>query len=226
MKVATWNIERLKHKRLLNDIISSCEQVQADIIVLTETDELVRLNYSNCFKTPTPYDMRIPHFEQQLHYEATEHRISIYTNYKCVRQHTTFDKYTALCVELETEKGNLLVYGTIIGIHGNRRSSYMEDLMKQIQDYKRLSAGVSNLCICGDYNCSFADNYYFTKDGRAQILQSFEENNIEILTAGRPSCIDHIAVSKHFIIDSEIQIEEWNQEKTMSDHKGIAITLS
>ena len=39
MKIATWNVERLKHKRSLNEIISVCEQIQADILVLTETDE-------------------------------------------------------------------------------------------------------------------------------------------------------------------------------------------
>ena len=37
-------------------------------------------------------------------YIATENRVSIYTNYQCVRQHKTCDEYTALCVELETKK--------------------------------------------------------------------------------------------------------------------------
>ena len=226
MKIATWNVERLKHKKSLDDIISACEQVQADILVLTETDEQVRLNYKYCFHSPTPPDIRLPRFEKLLRYKPTEHRVSIFTNYRCVRQHVTFDKYTAICVELETEKGNLAVYGTIIGVHGNRRSSFKVDLMKQVIDYKRLSAAEDSLCICGDFNCSFSDNYYFTKDGRDLILQSFAENHIKLLTYDVPFCIDHIAASQRFASGSEIHIEEWNKNKTLSDHKGVAVDLA
>lgn len=223
MKIATWNVERLKHKKSLSEIKAACEQVRADILVLTETDELVKPDYRYCFQTPTPPDMKLPHYEEPLRYKTTEHRISIFTNYKCVRQHATFDRYTALCVELETEKGNLLVYGTIIGVLGKQHPSFGENLINQVNDYKRLSAEENNLCICGDFNCSFSDNYYFTNVGRKFILQSFEENRIELLTASRPFCIDHIAISKQFIVGSEIQIEEWDQEKRRSDHKGIAV---
>lgn len=38
MKIATWNIERLKHRRELANIMRSCEEAQADILVLTEAD--------------------------------------------------------------------------------------------------------------------------------------------------------------------------------------------
>lgn len=223
MNIATWNVERLKHKKLLDEIISACDCVQADILVLTETDEQVHLNYEYCFQTPTPPKVKLPHLKNVLQYKPTEHRVSIFTNYKCIRQYVTFDKYTALCAELETERGNLLVYGTIIGVFGNRYSSFEEDLIMQIADYKKLSDNKKRICICGDFNCSFSDNYYFSKKGRSLILQSFAENYIELLTASRLSCIDHIAVSKQFVAGSEIQIEEWNIEKRLSDHKGIAV---
>ena len=36
--------------------------------------------------------------------------------------------------ELKTEKGNLLVYGTIIGTLGNRHPSFMEQLHRQCDD--------------------------------------------------------------------------------------------
>ena len=129
-------------------------------------------------------------------------------------------------MELETDKGNLLVCGTIIGVLGNRHSSFEEDLKKQVDDYKRLSVLESGFCICGDFNCSFADNYYFTKFGRSIILQSFSENNIKLLTASRPLCIDHIAISKQFVLGCDIHIAEWNTEKTLSDHKGIAVEFA
>ena len=37
MKIATWNVERLKHQTSLDKMISAIEAVQADILVLTET---------------------------------------------------------------------------------------------------------------------------------------------------------------------------------------------
>lgn len=223
MKIATWNTERLKHHKSLDEIISACNQTQADILVLTETDKRIYPDYRYSFQTPTPPDIKLPSYEQPLNYELTEHRIAIFTNYKPVREYATFDKYTALCIELETEKGNLLVYGTIIGVLGNRHPSFRGDLGKQLDDYKRLSTDGSQLCVCGDFNCSFADNYYFTKEGRELLLRSFAENQMELLTAGVPSCIDHIAVSKRFIAGEKIQIDEWNLDKTLSDHKGISV---
>ncbi len=43
MKIATWNIERLKVKSKLDDITALCEKADADILVLTEADERVKL---------------------------------------------------------------------------------------------------------------------------------------------------------------------------------------
>ncbi len=51
MKIATWNIERLKHKADIDKTLYSCGQIGADIFVLTETDMRVQLSYNNCFQT-------------------------------------------------------------------------------------------------------------------------------------------------------------------------------
>ena len=133
MKIATWNVERLKHKKLLDEMLHSIDEVNADILVLTETDQRLHPKYRFCYETP---GMAIC---QPDIYAPTENRVSIYTNYPCVRQHSTYDENTALCVELETEKGNLIVYGTIIGIYGNRHQTFLSDLMKQMDDLRRLS---------------------------------------------------------------------------------------
>ena len=193
MRIATWNVERLKHYRQLSEIVSACELVRPDVLVLTETDERIKLSYHNCVHSlplPSPY------------YKATERRISIFTDYDIMGFQSTYDEMTAICAEIETNRGRLLVYGTIIGIFGNRHSSFMIDLEKQMEDVKRLSAAGNNLCVCGDYNCSFSDNYYYTKDGRSKIEQTFERSNLEILTKQQTWCIDHIAISKQFVGDA------------------------
>lgn len=140
MRIATWNIERLKHKKSLEQILLACEQIQADILVLTETDHRVCPDYQYSFHTPP-----LAHI-QPAFYSPTENRVSIYTNYPCLWQHKTCDKYTALCLELETEKGRLLVYGTIIGIYGNRHPSFRQSLTQQLDDISGcLPAG--RLCV-------------------------------------------------------------------------------
>lgn len=118
-----------------------------------------------------------------------------------------------------------MVYGTIIGISGNRRPSYNEDLMQQVTDINRLAKENCAICMIGDYNCTFSDNYYFTQYGRDTMKQCFSENKMTILTAERLECIDHIAITDSFTDGCEVHIEEWNSDKRLSDHKGIAVNI-
>ena len=81
------------------------------------------------------------------------------------------------------------------------------------------------MCIIGDYNISFCDNYYFTNLGRTELNKSFVENKINNLTENIKETIDHIAISNKFIENSKVEIAEWNCGKELSDHKGISIKL-
>ena len=70
MTIATWNVERLKHGA--DKIAEACKAINADILVLTETDERLELPYSHCFTTERD--------KMQL-YRETERRVIVYTNY-------------------------------------------------------------------------------------------------------------------------------------------------
>jgi endonuclease/exonuclease/phosphatase family metal-dependent hydrolase len=218
VKIATWNIERLKHKCKLTQITEICERISADILVLTETDSMLNLKYKYCFQTLPPTD-------QVVSYKSSENRVTIYTNYKFVKQHVTFDNQTAICVELSTDYGNLLVYGVVMGVYGNRHKSFMTDLPLILSDVERLVTGNRCLCVSGDFNCSFSDNYYYTKMGRTEIEDVFKRNEIKLLTREQPECIDHIAISRKFVGDSDVRVGEWNHDKIFSDHKGIFVEL-
>ena len=220
MKIATWNVERLKRKSDLSKINLLLDELKADILVLTETDSRVSLpKYKNHIKTSPLIEI------DKLNYLETENRVSIYTNYEITNHFETFDSHTSVCVELKTELGNLVVYGTIIGVYGNRNESFKTDLEKQIADFERLSSG-NNFCVIGDYNISFSDNYYFTVYGREQLNKSFDKNGLALLTRNKTECIDQIALSKNFIDNYTIATQEWNEDKKLSDHKGIFVHLA
>lgn len=222
MRIATWNIERLKHKNKKEQLLSEIRNVTADILVLTETDEQLSPEFPYCYKTASLTDCGLNI------YNRTENRVSIFTRYKCIKEYPTFDKFTSICVELETEFGNLIVYGTIIGVFGNREKSFKTDLECQIKDIEELSKQGKDICIIGDYNLSFVDDYYFTKYGRDTFLKMCHDNGIDIVTAGKTECIDHIAISEKYISSNDFcvtSIEEWNLDKALSDHKGIVLEL-
>ncbi len=216
MKIATWNVERLGTPKKLSSIVDCCHCVDADIFVLTETDERICLGYPHCHSTKPLHNPM---------YRPTERRVSISSRYPIACEHPTYDSNTAICVEVITPHGHLLVYGTIMGIYGNRHSSFQEDVARQLKDLERLSRLGIPLCICGDFNCSFSDNYYFTKWGRTAMTQSLAQYDLALLTGDRPQCIDHIAVSQDFLGDADCVVQEWNCDKNLSDHKGISVTL-
>ena len=41
MKIATWNVERLKKKKYLREILSEIEKINANVLILTETDSQI-----------------------------------------------------------------------------------------------------------------------------------------------------------------------------------------
>lgn len=219
MRIATWNVERLKHKKDIDKILLEISSCNADILVLTETDTSLKPEYPYCFHTSFPIT------DNAVSYRKTENRVSIFSKHDCVARYDTFDEITAVCVELSTEKGNLIVYGTIMGIFGNREPSFKEDLVRQLDDIRKLSKSENNICVIGDYNLSFSDNYYFTHYGRDLVNATFLECGISILTQDQKECIDHIAISNEFFKGSEIFIKEWNLDKTLSDHKGIVAEI-
>lgn len=137
---------------------------------------------------------------------------------------TETDRYTAICVELTTDRCNLLVYGTIMGVFGNRDASFKTDMEMQMEDVRRLATEGHRMCVIGDYNLSFADGYYYTRYGRDLVRQTFLDCGIDILTQAVPECIDHIAISKAFARET-VMVTEWNKDKSLSDHKGVVVEM-
>ncbi len=217
MKIATWNIERLNKSTTKNQLIIDClTKINADILILTETNEVINLgNTYQCFHSSKL---------EESYYKEGERRVSIYSKYDFIGGIKTYRADTSICVKINTPLGDLAVYGTIIGTHGNRNESFIADLDKQLIDFDRI-ANSNNFCISGDLNMTFADNYYYTKEGREKLNASFEQLKLLNLTANIPENIDHIVLSKTFVGIKQPKIEIWNSDKILSDHIGVSIEL-
>lgn len=217
MKIATWNIERpYKNDQRVAAITKCLQEINADIVILTETNELIDLG--NAY---TSYHSAIPSEEM---YKPGEKRVGIYSRYEIIEKIRVSNDSTSICLSIKTPFGELAVYGTVIGIYGNRTKEFTENLTEQVNDFINISS-TNNLAICGDLNISFSDNYYFTENGRQVLTTTFKNLGLVNLTASISENIDHIILPEEFIQDRKIETECWNIDKKLSDHIGVAITV-
>ena len=217
MKIATWNLERPKvNGKKTQEILEELKRINADIFVLTETDTFIELGEE--------YFVRHSVKDKQEYFSEGERRVSIFSKYPIAKELKTFRADTSLCISLETPKGELIIYGTVIGNRGNKGFNFKEDLESQILDFERLSID-NNFCVAGDFNISFSDSYYTIKESRDKLKTTFENLNLEILTASLPENIDHIVLTKKFFGESAEKLGTWNEKKNLSDHKGVWIEI-
>ena len=221
MKIATWNVERPNGSSRTKNakIVDALKDVDADILILTETNSLIHPG-----EEYSPFATASLRPTEEPYYKDGENRTTVWTKYPAKRYMETYDAFTSVCVSIKTTMGELNVYGTIIGIHGNRRGSFNADLDKQIVDWRRI-CGTGNICIAGDFNISFADNYYYTKLGRQKITDCFQDLKIDNLTRQIPENIDHIAISESFVKQHKPVPSFWNEDKKLSDHIGVFVTF-
>jgi len=218
MKIATWNIERLQKRRNI-EIVDAIQEIDADILILTEASDLIVLSEIYPYNTKTS----LLH-NNNKDYREDEYRVIIYSKFPIIKTVETYDANTSCCAEIQTTLGNLFVYGTIIGIYGNRQACFLQDLDKQIEDINKISQ-LGSLCFAGDLNISFADNYYFTKAGREKLNQVFITNNLLNLTKEIPQNIDHIIMSSRLLKELKYTVNTWNYKKQLSDHIGVCVEL-
>lgn len=217
MKIATWNLERPTNQSLrltnIQDILISLE---ADIIILTETNKFIDLGSEY-------YSFNSSGLSNPM-YKEGELRSSIYSKYPSFAKIKTFNEETSICEVLDTPIGNIAVYATIIGIYGNRHPNFKTDLELQLLDFNSIGTQYP-ICIAGDFNISFCDNYYYTKEARDKLNNSFNELGLINLTDKVQNNIDHIVISQELLSVSEVNCHVWNLDKKVSDHIGVMVDL-
>jgi exonuclease III len=219
MKIVTWNLERLiKRKNQL--VLKKLADINADILVLTETNSIIQLDNFTCISTdllPTDFD--------NIKYAAGENRVSILTKYKATTRHKTFDSFTTVCTDIKTPFGLLTVYGTIIGVFANRQPRFDNDLKGQLGDFENIFPG-RQVCFAGDLNVTFTGRPWPSNKARQTLVEAFDKFGLINTTANIADSVDHIVLSKDFLENKHLEMETWNNDKKLSDHVGNLLTLT
>lgn len=222
MKIINWNVGRPSNNKI-KSITEKLIELNADIVVLPETSSLIDLG-SNYNYLSTDY---IEHdFERQnlIKYKNSERRVSIYSKYPISKTYSTYDKFTSICLDVDSPFGEITFYATIIGVFGGLNPRFTDDLTSQIQDFEMLLKG-KNACIIGDYNITTSGRVYPSNAARETLNSVLKNNQIINLTASIPNNVDHISISQQLIQESQVIIETWNLDKKLSDHIGIMVSI-
>jgi endonuclease/exonuclease/phosphatase family metal-dependent hydrolase len=220
MHIITYNIQRLTPFKNLEAVQQLLLALNADVIILTESDtrftlpgyEIQHSDYAN-------------DYEWNGHigtYKPTERRISILYKHSFIKQIDTFNNAVALAWCININEKEIVVYGTVLGITGKNDLNFDFDLQQMQADWQVL-AKQNNLCIAGDFNISFADNDYTNAVVRNEMQNFFIKHKLVQVTAGLPICIDHLVLLNHLLQRGDkhtkpISVGSFAEEKVLSDH--------
>ncbi|MDP2688156.1 MAG: endonuclease/exonuclease/phosphatase family protein [Aequorivita sp.] len=217
MKILTWNLERLQKNRK-EAILRIVENQHADILILTETSS--EINPGKEYHTIATENLESGY--DGITYKAGENRTTIWTKYPIKTQRVTYDKFTSVCVDVETEFGLLTIYGTIIGVFGGKGERFKNDFEKQSKDFVKLEG---NICIAGDMNTTLSGYVYPSHDARNKLKEIIQRMDLCCPTASLDKNVDHILLSNSFVGNRKIGVTLWNEDLTLSDHIGICLSI-
>lgn len=237
LRIATWNIDRPRQGSSRKEaILEKIREINADILVLTET----------CSWIQAPL---LPHWSATSLIPAKpgENYASIWSKYPINRTINTFDAETAICAEVETPAGPVIVYGTIITWRDdkgpNKSSKPWEEHYKSIQYHGNDWLGLAKayptipLVVAGDFNQSRdGSTWYGTPQGRellseqlavAGLVCSTQEDMVKNGKLKERHNIDHICISSSMI--EVMKVGAWEGMSQvgvkMSDHNGVYIDV-
>lgn len=240
MKLANWNVAKPVSQARRDAMLNHLREVDADLLVLTETHDGFNPGYKNVCSSAAGRDGK----------DLKQHRwASIWSNDE-LEPIEIQDKERTVAARV-TPKGSApyIVFATVLPWMGSTWQNHIskggvafrESLMVQKADWLHLrqTHPTDELFVIGDFNQALVDSqYYGSKQNRRELESALQEVGLIALTAGKNdpiardssqcACIDHICMHG----DSKWELtktERWpNLEKPMrslSDHFGVAVTL-
>ena len=223
MKISVWNLMRPNLKTVERNslFIDTLNQINPDIIILTETNSIIDFGDKYFSVSTEP----LPKLVDKYTYETGENRVTIFSRYPFVRQIPTADSYTSVCAETETPFGHLIIYGTIIGFLGGLLEPFESDLKKQTLDLTHL-AKQGNICFGGDLNIAFSGRPYPSKLVVKSVSDLFDNLSLTNLTKDFNNSAIHSVISNSFLENKQVEKDQIQFDKKITDHNLVTIILS
>ncbi|WP_262891360.1 endonuclease/exonuclease/phosphatase family protein [Epilithonimonas arachidiradicis] len=209
-------MERLKINEndeldFIKNLISS---ENPDVIFLTETNLILDFG-AEYFSF---HSKELPSFHDNQSYNEKENRTSIFSKYSFTETIETYDNYTAICGKINTEFGELILYGSIIGSFGGRDVHFENDLENQKNEIKNLK---ENICYSGDFNIAFSGWKYPSIKVIDETKAFFNQQNLKILTEENENCAIHIVMNKDFLKNKTVKSKMIKIDRKISDHNAV-----
>lgn len=244
LRLATWNLDEASttNKTRASHQIEKIREIDADILVLTETSDLIDLSafgYANKSNT--------------IKNAYGKYYASIWSKYEIHKRIQTYDEETAVCCEIILpNKKNIVIYGTIItylldkGPSGT--SKFADEHYKEILNHGRDWGNIIKrespeiFCVAGDFNQPRdGSNWYSAhsanKKGVEELTSQLDKYNLECLTdkdfteSGQLQDrhnVDHICTTKNSINLHSVDVWQgtYGNNKKLSDHNGVYVDIS
>lgn len=242
MKIANWNVERPAARSPKNALrVQHLLTTQAEIIILTETQKAIDLSptYVGLHTEPSPRKPRAGEAVAAIWIRASDFEIVT-----CVR---TSDPREAVCLELISKAGPLLVYASIIPYHGykgpdGQSTRWVEHKLAiswHREDWLRLRDQFPNhhLIAAGDYN-QHRDGVgkYGNREIRGLLSTALRDAGLSCVTEedfvanGKLSRrnIDHVCLTAA-LAEKVTRVDAWEgtiDGQRLSDHNGVLVSIN
>lgn len=256
LRIATWNLNRPGPSGTERNaaIIAKMAAIDADIWLLTETNVCISPGHTyNSWASPADQPFRRPGERATTIWSRlpirrtlptfagmplrTDAADPVYPSYGVLGEHAS----PAICAEIVTPCGPLLVYGTIItwfGDKGPREASGHEEEQRAsiplyAHDWARLRSE-GPLCVAGDFNARLREPtdelWAETRQTRDLLNAALAQNELVCTTRDVGYVIDHICLSADWA-ERAGPAQQWqatygDDQRPVSDHQGVYVDIA
>jgi endonuclease/exonuclease/phosphatase family metal-dependent hydrolase len=244
-RIATWNLERPKlNGWKWNPLIQEkIREIDADIWILTETNASIVPS-----STRNPATGYVPLASlPAISHSLGESCSTIWSRYGIKQAIRTFEVDTAVCAEIETPLGLMVVYGTIITYANDTgekgiSKKWMEH-RKAIDEHSKNWVDIAKefpnhlLCVAGDFNQNRDGIPWFQDDNENKksvklLTDELDKIPLRCVTEqdmrrdkGLPRAnIDHICLSTP--LAKRVSSYGCWYDKNLSDHNGVYVDIA
>jgi hypothetical protein len=241
LKLATWNVERPVQRRRREALLSHIHHVAADLWVLTETHDDLRVDLPYVHSSMPGRDGT----------DDDGHRwVSIWSRHPIQPLSASDEQRTAAALVTIPDCPSFIVFGSVLpwtgsqwqGHAGKGGIAFSAALACQLGDWRRIRRDFpeADLFLAGDLNQDLAPSHYYgSRANRAALESALNEVGLVALTAGDDdpvwreaaprASIDHICATIRSRWNPGLPIR-WHltpaPPRTLSDHFGVAVDFT